>query len=431
MDKRRLHRAVEWGKDVLIAVLAVSAVWLAIRAQSPGVLGLFAQSAAGSYSDRNTAGSRTEAVRPLRMTVNLGQEVHYAQLCDTAAGDELFQSFAGLLMETLSSAGQPTQADRDTWERAVAQEPGVTFDFQGEVPMSVLSQWLSGSQSPQEAAVRRLTMSVSQDQVALTYRDERTGTYYRRWSTVVNHQHLREALEGYSGNGVAYAFESEAAQLVDPDTLLPAQDPTPKIYTADTPTAGGQSALEALMEDMDIPAGLSSFYRAGDEWVGRSGNDSFRLSDAGVLVYTNEEGSDLFQTEGAGLPAAAECSRRLAAAALSPRMGAARLYLVSAAESAGGYDVSFAYHLDGVPVLSDSGPAAQFRVENGRVTSFTLRLRRYTDSGETAAVLPLRQAAAALAALDRQTAELLLTDADRGGDRIVPGWSAVYGQKEG
>ena len=67
---------------------------------------------------------------------------------------------------------------------------------------------------------------------------------------------------------------------------------------------------------------------------------------------------------------------------------------------------------------------ARFLIRSGAVTEYTMCLRTYTATGETTSILPERQAAAALAALDAQGRELTLCYEDNGGDTVRAGWIA-------
>lgn len=439
MDKKR-KRAVELGKDVLIVLLACSALWLLARSQLMGPLnGLWREETPQVSAVQTQSGARADAARPLWMTATLavGTEVsRYAVQYDEAASDELFQSVAGLLMEALSSVEEPRQITRAQWEAALCTAPGVAFDFQGELPMPVLTYWLAGEDTGLSATVRRLVLTVWQDDVALYYRDEESGFYYRCLSKTASEFHLEEALSALSGNGAVYAFESELYQELDPDTLISGGTPEPAVCNVSNPVSGGQAALEALMTDLGIPVNSSSFYSSGNEQVARGGNDTIRLSDQGVAVYSaDEDGGGRFQVpvykDAADLAESVELCRQLAAATLGSRCGQARLYLMSAREDGAGLEVQFGYCLNGIPVRLESGCAARFVIRKGQITGFELYFRCYTDSGTASVVMPPRQAAAALEALGLTGEELLLSYIDHGGDTAAAVWTAAGNRLSG
>lgn len=433
MDKgRKRRRAIELAKDVLIVLLTCSALWLVTRSQiMSSINGLLQEETPAGGTHETQGGTRADA-RPLRIVASLPGETRTGRCAlqyDQVAVDGLFQQVVGLLVETLSSAGAPEEVTRSQWEQALTTPPSLCLDFQGEIPLTVLSGWLAGEEIDNTATVRRLVLTVWEKSVALYYQDRNDGSYYRCLSEVANGQHLTEALVSLQDNGAYYAFESGQYDWLDPDTLLTDSVPTPDVYQVKNPLSGDQSALEQIMTALDLPVNSSSFYSVGDERVARIGGDNLRLSGNGVVEYHAEEGSSLFtaaaQPEDATLFQVVEACRKLAAATVGSNAGQARLYFSGVRESEEGLEVSFNYCLNGIPVRLEDGAAAWFQVENGRITRFVLRYRSYTDSGETSVVLPIPQAAAAMEAMDLEGEELLLVYSDNGGETVSASWAAT------
>ena len=217
--------------------------------------------------------------------------------------------------------------------------------------------------------------------------DEGSGSYYRCRSQVAGSFSLAEALSGLTDNGAFFAFESSLYQDLDPDTLFLPDAPAPAVYTSSDPVNGGQGALEALVRDLGFSLNSTSFYST-DEQVARSGDDSVRLSDRGVVQYQYEgrQGGGLFpvlsQGEAGSLFDSVETCRQIALSAMGTRCGEARLYLMSVQTRQEGWEIDFGYSLNGVPVLNEGGRAARFLVEGGEVVQFSLYLRSYTRSEE-------------------------------------------------
>lgn len=439
-DKKR--RAVELVKDVLIVLLTCSALWLAAQTQLLGPLsGLFQEEDTLASPGQSPEGNRAEAALPMAMAVNLSimtdlpgdsdlpaeEMVRYGVQYDQAACQELFQQVASTLVETLSSAGAPERIDRAGWEEALGVLPGIYMDFHGEIPMPVLTGWLSGEGSRLDATVRRLVLAVGQEGLDLYYRNEEDGGYYRCQSEVSLPLSLSDLMSGLTGNGAFYAFESELYGDLDPDTLLFSASPAPRVYTAANPVGDGQESLEEVIGDLGISRSSMNFYSA-EEQVARNEDESVRLYDHGVVLYQAGESGGRFQVAGAAkgnaLFQSVELCRQLAMDTLGARCGDARIYLLSVAETAEGWEIEFNYSLNGIPVHLEQGYAARFLVEGERVTQFTLNFRSYTASDTTSFVLPLKQATAALAARGLQGEELLLVYPDSGGDTLSAGWVA-------
>lgn len=421
----KMKKAVEVGKDVLIVLLTCSALWLAghtrLPAQSSGEYG-----PGGPNQDQGT--ERVESLRPLRIYANgvgaagTGRCVMKSDVDKTA-----FLQAVGMLNEAMTGTGKPEQMTRRQWEEMLVKEPCLCFDFYGEIPLEVLA----GESPSDHAVVRRVALSLLHGDIMLCYRDENEGTYFRSKVQTVNAAQIRDMLATVGDTGAFFAFESEWYESMDPDTLLQNEMSAPKVYVAANPVADGQKSLEELLTSLGFSLSTSSFYTSGDEVVARNGSDMLRLSDHGTVHYeADSEGLGHFTVpsawrSGENLLQQVDLCRRIAAATIGERMGEARLCLSGIWETEEGTQISFDYSLDGLPVRFQTGFGAQFVVQDGTVTQFDLRLRSYTDSGEKGTVLPPRQAAAALSAMDMRDRELILVYSDSGTDKVSADWAAM------
>ncbi|MGI5963375.1 MAG: hypothetical protein ACOX7N_06615 [Lawsonibacter sp.] len=431
--KKRWRRTVELIKNVLIVALSCSAVWLVSHIHQ-GELGVLSKNEVETTGvQQSEAGARTDMARPLRMVINrestTGECVRYGVQYDTARSDQMFQQVASLLAEVLSSAGELQEVTRSQWELALAQAPGIVFDFQGNLPMEVLVGWLAEEETHLTGNVRRMILTVFSGQVAVYYCAEETGLYYRCQSEIVSQNYLSDLVADYVENGAYFAFEVEEYANLDPDTLILNSVPRPAVYTAVNPTAGGQADLEALMDDLGL-VGNSSFYPAEDSQVARLGSDTLRLYENGVVVYqAGEKGNGFFSVPSRGeIPSqyeAVEACRRIVASTLGTRCGTARYYLSSVQETDNGLEIMFNYCLNGSVVHLEQGYAARFLVEKGQITQFWLCLRNYTDSGKTSVVMPVRQAVAVMEAQGLDGMELLLVYSDTGSETVTASWEAI------
>ena len=434
MDKRKtLRTAVELGKDVLIVLLACSALWMLFSNGLMQRLDLGREDAAHVTGIQNNEAIREEAVRPMRLTANLqsgAEPVRYTAQHDSGAVDGLFQKTAGLLMETLSSVDQPEKITRGEWERALACAPGLCFDFQGEMPLSALTGWLNVELSVPDALVRRLVLTAWEGAAALYYYDIQNESWYRCVTQVVGAVQLENALSGLSPNGAYYAFESETAAGMDADTLLVPSPAPMTVYNATNPMAGGRTALEGLMTDLGFNLSGCVFYSGAGEEVGRSGSDTLRLSKDGVVEYhADVDGTKQFPINvpsgHSSIFAAADVCEQLLWQAVHARCGQARTYLSRVEQTSTGWRLEFEYNLNGTPLSLEGGPAASFEVNNGQITAFILRLRSYEPGEEEQILLPPVQAAAAMSALNLDGRELQVMYRDRGEEQVIPNWTAV------
>lgn len=432
---KRGRKWIEIGKDVLILLLTCSAVWMLLGS---GLTHLSFDHLMGS-EDEEMAGQQeqsvgwVESVRPLRIVATISQwdqQVRYGVQYDRNAVDDLFQQTASLLVEALSNVQTPQRVARWRWTQALKQAPGLCFDFQGEMPLSVLMGWLSGGQGVPEATIRRLLLTVEQDRVVLYYYDLDTRSYYRGACEISRLAQLESVIGMLNSNGAFYAFESEAYSVLAPETLLSEDIRNQPVFFVSNPMADGRGALEALMDDMGFSLAGCSFYSV-DEEVARCGGETVRLDGNGRVEYRNGgEGSGHFLLN---IPpeaeketfAVVEGCRRLAAKIIDPRCGQGQLYLKYVEKTSQGWNVSFDYSLNTSPVWLKSGCAAEFVVENGAIQSFVIQFRNYQSSDQSDIVIPLPQAVAAVRALGLEGQELQLVYQDTGEERLSAQWAAV------
>ena len=441
MSKKRNRRMVELGKDILIVLLACSAIYMGANALVVGGLsGLFQKNdpqSAGVVTQQESSG----VAWPVRMVIsnwNGETMVRYGVQYDRAECEAQFQPVASLLRETLSSLGvaQVVSAREIQW--ALEENSSIYFDLLGEVPLSVLSGWLTGSEGvhSQNGTVRRLILTAEGKNVFLYYKDLMTGVYYMRTTEVVSVEQVHAVTDAVVGNGAQFAFEAEGYEYLDGYTLLLPEPPVPEVYIASNPVEGEQQAemleqntnLGKLLRALSFPD--NSYFYSGIDQVIRSGNDTLRISRQGMVRYNAAEGENSrYQVDSpTGQPTiyqVAEGCRRLAADSLGELAGEARLYLKEIRQIQTGWRVEFGYCLDGANVLvGDAGYAAHFVVEGDQITQFAMQLRSYTKAGEQNIVLPEQQALAAMQALGQRGSELMLSYHDQGGSRIGAVWTA-------
>jgi len=437
MDKHKtLDTAVELVKDILIIGLICSAVWMLTSGGLMRRLPLGREDAASYSATQTHAAVQEEAVLPMRITATLqgGDEpARYAAQYDTQTVDGLFQQTAGLLVESLSSAEQPVTISRREWEAALARAPGLSFDFQGEMPLSALTGWLNAELSIPDARVNRLVLTGWEDSAALYYYDLSAGIWFRCVTQVVGTAQLENAMAGLSSNGAYYAFESDSAAGMARDTLL-IPNPSPlTVYSASVPVEGGRTALENLMADLGFNLSGCAFYSGAEEEVGRSGSDTLRMAKNGVVeYYTGQDGPPQFPIQSndgqSRMFDAVDVCSQLLWQAVHTRSGQARTSLSRVEQTEDGWRLEYEYSLNGVPLRMKSGPAAVFEVKNDRITGFTLRLRSYAQGEKQQIILPPVQAAAAMSALELEDRELQIMYLDGGEELIFPGWTAVAGK---
>ena len=332
---KKNKKLVERVKSLLIVLLSCSAVYLAVRTQLPVALSGLLPSESRESGGQTTQESRTLAAQPLRMAVTIrgGEEtLRYGVQYDQEAQDALFQQVYSLLVEALSSAGTPEIVDEQAWRQALNTAPGLYFDWQDNLPFSVLNGWLSVNNEQLSGALRRLVLT-SQDGQAVIYYSAQNGTYYRAVCSMVDVNRLSEAVSGVKDNGAHFAFEQEEYSALAPDTLLLGENIAPKVYQAANPLEQ-ESAQALVRQKLDFSADSSVSYITSDEQVIRNGNDTLRLASDGTVTFTAaDDGAIRYPVAGSGVYWAVESCRQLATDTLGELGGQARIYLMSVEET--------------------------------------------------------------------------------------------------
>lgn len=424
MSKRK--RVTETLKNLLIAVLTCTALWLVVDSQLLGHL----SDTPEAWEERGDSEDRTQSVSgqlklPLRMAV-INQDGCCGVQYNAEEVSALFEQMLPVFGEALSGAGQPQPCTQARWLQSLFDGPGLWLDLQGQVPLGVLTKWVAGMENPAlTARTTHLLLCVDgEQQVQLYYQDAADGQYYVCAIDTVSVGYLRNTLEQVTANGASFAGQDPGLDALQPQMLISAQTPQPGEYSSVNPLTAGdsQERLDALLEQLSFPVEITTVYDTPEGKRARAGNDTLTISADGVVSYesTREEGRYPVDNYGEDSPeyCAVDGARQLVCSLLEPWSGAAGLYLNEVEQlSEDSWRVEFRYELDNIPALvGGSGYAASVLVEQGYITQYEMQLRTFTpvDSPATL-VLSLRQAAAIMAGLDRENGHLQLCYQDKGG----------------
>lgn len=423
-------RVIETLKTLTIVVLTCSALWLIGESQmfqAASVLGV----------DRDNTGTvggqrvQTQRILPVHMAV-----MTQGGCCGIQYGNEdlsgVFDRMAPLLNEALSSAEEPREITQEDWQQVLTSAPGVYFDFQGSVPLSVLAGWLSGQENSALTAYARhlLLAADGKDGVILAYRDEGSGRYFASPVRLVNLGHLQSAVAQSVPNGAVFACQSANYDVLLPWTIISAQTPRSREYAVSNPLpAGEEDRISDLLNALSFPLGITTVYETPEGRRARSGNDTLSISNDGLVTYYStreEQRYPVVSGEGESeLFAAVNGAARLVFGVLELWQGEGRVCLEQVEDRGGGTIwMAFRYVLDDTPVQTGQrGYAATVLVDRGYITEFELQLRTYTMLEQTTLVLPQAQAAAVLADLGQTGGQLELRYQDNG-DIARAGWVA-------
>ena len=430
MKGKGRSRLIEWGKTLLIILLAASAIYLLGETQfSEGMLermqGMLQSSASEQEEERKEqAGPGT--IRPLKIAMTLEGGQRYGMQYDLTETDAVFSSVSTLLAEALSSAGAPQKITERVWRTGLG-DVGIYLDIHYPLPLTVLSGQVGNERSGAvpSAAVRRLCLAAGRDdRVDLLYLNEHDGAFYSCATTLSRRSHLDPVLASRSANGAMFAFEVPAMENVAPYMLLTAT-PQPVKYQSGNPLLSDGGRIAELLKTL-------SFQTRGNELdpltggLQVEGNDSLRLQENGMLSFhTLGDAEFRFLLLENTRQGALDYTQDLANATVGKWCEGASLCLAGVQETADGVEILYQYCLNGIPVeLPGGNTAARFVVRNGAVTDFSLYFRAYSATGETTLILPELQAAAALGTDAGEENELMLIYQDGGGETVSAGWIA-------
>ena len=420
------RRVLEWVKSLLIVLLSASAIYLLTMTplvQDSWLEDLFAREPTAKEDPLSV--TLTAAARPSRMAVSDGASRYGIQYNRTAV-DELFVRMGPMLGEALLSSGSPEKIPEAQWQRYLLGK-GIYFDFTGEIPLSALSGWLQPEQGcVLSASARRiLLVEGEENSVRLCYEDAGDQCFYACSTGLLWSLHLEPEVSGITGNEAQFAFEDPAWEnLLHPYTLI-TEDRAQRIFSASVPLTATAVRID-LLEALDYAGRNHASVSGGELYL--DGNDRLHVMLNGKVSYDAVQ-SGKYAVASVGSTATVaesiEAARRLVERTIGAQCGAAEIYLVSAEETQQGLCIRFGYRLDGSTVwLYDEGWAAEFYVNDGSITNFTLHFRHYSASGEEALLLPMEQAAVILPGLDRTSGELVLQYRDQGDAAVKPGWVA-------
>lgn len=440
MGSKDRAQLMNWGKNLLIFLLTLSALYLMGRSNLGASLAevLWKETGSDAAPSQNQENQR---VWPVRMALQ-NQRGRYGIQYDQDGVETLFSSQLGnLLGELLGVTQGAYEVPESLWRGILLSgQPWVYYDFLGSIPLSRLPGWLGdeGGNLSLTGQVRAFLLTEEEGGKALYYYNQDRGSYYRcvtEQTLTESAGRLSSAVAQYLPNDMIFAMEDTASygQLWAYTMILPT-DPVLPAYEASNPLGDlGEEERDQLLQDLSFLPKAVSQYRATDGLVIREGGDTLRLLDSGDIRFTAHAGENpqaRFPLESwptsQVMDQALEESKRILDAVLSGRTGEAYSYCIGGEELAdGGMRVTYGYLLSGAQVhVGNTGWAAEFIFREGRLESFTIRLRRYEDVQTLVAVLPVRLALAALSAMDQMDGELLLCYNDNGDGTMGVGWIA-------
>ena len=424
----RRQRLKELGKDILILLLSVSAVFLAGRTSMVSQLDRLIHSPVESV--RPEVRHSSEAAMPYLLAVR-NERGLFGTGYDGQLMGESWEQVSGLLGHALSGADQPISISESHW-RELLENPGIYCAFQGEIPLEALGAWL-GAESRVTGDARDLVLAWDDGSAWLAWRD---GDSCHAVTTDVSwSSELSPVLREFSPNGAAFAYtlsEGEALyENLEPYVLVRMNPAQPLELTGSSPDLlGNREQLRKFLDSMGFESGGVTAYETPEGLALSEGGDRLRVSKEGHVQYhAGEESRYPVASEGESptRQEAALAAWELATRALSGWKGEGSFVLTGVEPSEKGWLVTLHFRVSGIPVMMhDTGWAARVRTEGRGIADFTINLRTYTVRDTISVVPRERLAAAALPSLEGTGGRLMLSYIDNHTETVRAGWVAEF-----
>lgn len=425
METNKRKRLFDWGQNLVILMLALSAVLLISQSTLYEGFGIFSTAQKGQQhltEQIKSQGESSMSVEPVTLAVQNPQG-RYGVQYDSKTTQQLFEDKLGsLLREALSGVKEVIPARKDQWQ-AVLQGTGswIYYDFSTSLPLDTLSLWLGGERSdaPLKGAASTFLLTNVEQTYRLYYFDKVTQAYSICTLAEGSGERFLASIRDIPQNGALFAFEdSKQFGALNENAMILPQLPIMPVYEVKNPIAMPDKAtLETIMRDLSFNPSAAKVFEPADGTAIKEGTAAtLRIFNNGTISFHGQESDPRFPVSQENVGAMIERAQELLVTLMANRCGDARPYLASVEiKENGGALLSFEYHLNGAPVkVYSEGYAAQFTIQNGFILDFTVHLRQYLPTEEKSLILPERLAVANAKAMEKTGYNLRLAYLDTG-----------------
>jgi hypothetical protein len=417
MDEKQRSRRDFW-QNIAIVALSLSAVFLFSRTQLYTLASSIVSQQVNQLleSPVQTESSAGAAAAPLSAPVHVAVSGAYGRFGNIrlVTSDDAFRPLGDLLNAALGSARTYTVCSEGAFLEAL-NSASVYYDFLTPLPFSILAG-MTGADTSDELQARHLILSDQGDRGVQLYIQDADNTY-RYCTTAVSRSDLINITNNYELGNAIFAYELAATDSaygsVEPCSLFLTDVLTglPALRMKSTP-----SSTDHLLSALSFNPRTNYRYPESDGTeVIVEGERSLRIRPNGMLLYRSSGESAL--TIEAANPAAPTLQEAASGVGLLLRKlqgeSTDRLYLLDIRQNDTTTVLQFGYHANGIPIrFSDDACAAEITLDGNTIVSLDFRFRQYEESGESAALLPPRQALAIAAANGSTTLSIGYADTD-------------------
>ena len=343
-------------------------------------------------SRRETITDNSAGAMPIRFAAR-NPDGLYGVEYNTDGLKEAYEATAAVWAQALEQAEQPSVIPMDAYSSALEQQQLLLMEYDGSVPVDILAGWLGcKAKSLQDCALGTMVLcSGKNNSFQLYFRD---GQRIRCAETRVDADAFDAAAQQFEPNGCQLA--AEEGQTAAPDLLYGTEEAVFDVMSF--AAYSGSDGMDILLEafGMDAAVAQQKAYQTDGMTVYVSGANTIRLASDGSMEYRGT-GVSVKAAQGHDrLMQYVQTAYRLTGEALEAIDSGAAPALLRAQteEETGQYVVDFGMQLNSVPVDHAAGYFARYLFDNGTLVQARLCLRTCQSTGESIAVMPVRQAAA-------------------------------------
>lgn len=423
MRGKRRRRFWEGCKTLLIVLLSGSAVFLASQTLLPPGSRSFLSRLSQPVVSANLLGDSArsaQTLQPAAFAVTW-EEGRYAVLYHQE-DQEGYTRLSALLSEALNEAASPVPITAQQWELALTQ-PGVFCEYLSAMPLDSLNLWLSDQDNPALAGYHAQRLCVTANSLYFVDSGESERCFFAPLRVDLSAS-LDRLSQRFSGNGARFACEDGSYPLLRRDALVLSATPSVPCLQAELPLGVNEDgtpdeSLKRILQLLSFHPQTNPLYAITGGHAITDGGETLRVTDGLITYRRTDENNVRFPAE-----APLDATRALAEETAGALAGDARLYLHSVSTTGGVTTVTYSYAYRGAAIQQGAEDwCAKFTVENGAVTAFSLRPRRYTVLEEQSVTLLPQEQAAAIVGARRSSLVILYEDALSAQEQLVPFWA--------
>ncbi len=436
-------------KSVLIGVLLVGVVYLTYSVwfyNSPFEKlrfdrllnfsnGQVTSEAGGDDADLNRFGIRPMSI-VLRDEAGARGAIYRSADCD-----KIYSELRAGLKKSISSAKRGASAEESVWNTAI-RSSGVLCDYFGDVPISVVANWMIGDYKDElSESGRYLLFSTEEKYVKLYVKNGETGDILIHETGVLSDE-LLDVMASVSAAKATLATErkEEDFSAIAPEVVIVEGRTHPLSLNAYNPLLTfSQNITASVLERFKLPRGVVSTYSEQDgTQVYVADMVTLKISPAGIVSYSDTR-DEIDDTLGIGIESegdvptiaeATEGARRLVEGVATDLPGSGGIYVSDIVKSQDGYTITFSKHVGGIPVeIAGTSYFARITTRRDSITSAVINMRCFDVGTVPSESMSERLAAAAMKG-SGQSGDLSLRYVDTGSSTVSTAWYTDDDNKE-